>query len=119
MSIIFIQPIIIIPIIPIKTVVVNHIGRLSSILVETNVLVRVSSILTLFTGVPQSGQHLPGITHTVSPFSKQAGHLFPGTGTSFIPEFPSLGVGVVGVGSVNSIKLDWNINLGVIVNIFY
>jgi len=104
---IIIQPIAIIPNKPIKpVVVVNSIGLISFILVERNVLVRISSTLTLFTGVPQSGQHLPGITHTVLPCSQQAGHLFPGTGTSFIPEFPPLGVGVVGVGSVNSAGLD-------------
>ena len=62
---IFIQPMTIIPKTPTTTVVINHIGRFSSILVEINVLVRVSSIITLCTGVPQSGQPLPGITHTV------------------------------------------------------
>jgi hypothetical protein len=40
------------------------------------------------TGVPHIGQHLPGITQTVSPLSKQAGHLLPGTGS-----FTGSGVG--------------------------
>jgi len=36
------------------------------------------------------GQLFPGITHTVSPLSRQAGHLLPGTGFLIIP--PVLGI---------------------------
>lgn len=32
------------------------------------------------------GQHLPGITHTVTSLSKQEGHLLPGTGSDGSPK---------------------------------
>lgn len=37
------------------------------------------SIVHQLTGVPHAGQHLPGMTQTVSPLARQEGHFLPGT----------------------------------------
>ena len=51
------------------------------------------------------GQHLPGITQTTSPLSKQEGHLLPGTGYSSISKsYTSPIVSTLGMVEIGSLK---------------